>query len=78
MSKNTLSDSGTNLDLDLRSKKGSTVHGVAGVTEKDTYCSKSTMGDRALSLFFEPWKETTKPTYNFCTYDMNTKSNSRC
>jgi hypothetical protein len=28
------------------------------------------MGDRALSLFFEPWETTDKPTYNFCTYDL--------
>jgi hypothetical protein len=33
------------------STKRTGVHGVAGVTEKDTYCSSHSIGDRALSLF---------------------------
>lgn len=44
-------------------------HGVAGVTEKTTYCSTSNLGDRALSTFFRPWDETEVPTYKFCSYD---------
>jgi hypothetical protein len=51
-------------------EKRSDAHGVAGVTEKDSYCSGYTMGDRALSLFFKPWEKTTKPTYSTCTYDL--------
>jgi len=51
-------------------EKRSDAHGVAGVTEKDTYCSGQTMGDRALSLFFKDWESTKKPTYASCTYDL--------
>jgi len=51
-------------------EKRSNHHGVAGVTEKDTYCHHSNMGDRALSLFFNAWDTTDKPTYSSCTYDL--------
>lgn len=37
------------------SEKRSNIHAVAGITEKDTYITSSQLGDRALSLFFDPW-----------------------
>jgi hypothetical protein len=51
-------------------EKRSDNHGVAGVTEHDTYCHNSNMGDRALSLFFKAWDNTDKPTYSSCSYDL--------
>jgi hypothetical protein len=44
-------------------EKRSDAHGVAGITEKDTYCQGQNMGDRALSLFFDAWEKHDKPTY---------------
>jgi hypothetical protein len=40
--------------MDVEEKR-SNVHGVAGVTEGNTYCSSSNIGDRALALFFNAW-----------------------
>jgi len=59
-------------------QKRSGRHAVAGVTENDSYCHGSNMGDRALSLFFEPWDHTDKPTYSFCTYDLERSEASIC
>jgi len=59
-------------------EKRSNTHAVAGVTEKDTYCKKGSLGDRALSIFFEEWSKTKKPTYNSCTYDSEDNSPNRC
>jgi len=50
-------------------EKRALTHAVAGVTEHDTYCSKSTLGDRALGIFFKSWDETDVPTYKSCSYD---------
>jgi hypothetical protein len=59
-------------------QKRSGRHAVAGVTENDSYCHASNYGDRALSLFFEPWDQTDKPTYNFCTYDLERSESNVC
>jgi len=59
-------------------QKRSGRHAVAGVTENETYCHSSNLGDRALSLFFEPWDQTDKPTYNFCTYDLENSNSNVC
>lgn len=59
-------------------KKRSQRHAVAGVTENETYCHMNTLGDRALSLFFEPWEMTNKPTYKACSYDMARNSANVC
>lgn len=53
-------------------------HGVAGVTEGDSYCSKSTVGDRALSLFFKAWDQTDLPTYSTCSYDAASSDPNVC
>jgi len=37
------------------SEKRSKVHAVAGVTERETYSESTKLGDRALSMFFDPW-----------------------
>jgi hypothetical protein len=50
-------------------EKRTLTHAVAGVTEHDSYCSKSTLGDRALGIFFKSWDETEVPTYKTCSYD---------
>jgi len=50
-------------------EKRAATHAVAGVTEHDTYCSKSSLGDRALGIFFKSWDETDVPTYKTCSYD---------
>jgi len=63
--------------MDVEQKRTGS-HGVAGVTERDSYCASHNMGDRALSLFFKPWEATTKPTYEFCTYDMNRNEANVC
>jgi len=62
------------MDLD---KKRADRHAVAGVTEGDFYTGKK-MGDQSLSLFFEPWDSTDKPTYSFCTYDLLRDKSSVC
>lgn len=53
-------------------------HAVAGVTEGTSYCSKSNLGDRALSIFFEPWSSYENPTYKFCSYDNSRAATSEC
>jgi len=53
-------------------------HAVAGVSENDSYCGMSNLGDRALSLFFEPWDSYEKPTYKACTYDIGRNSANVC
>jgi len=64
------------MDIDV---KRSVTHGVAGVTENDSYCNNAHHGDRALSLFFKPWAAPyTKPTYEFCTYDIGRNSPNVC
>lgn len=50
-------------------EKRANTHGVAGVTEGSTYCTHNNLGDRALSVFFEPWNNYDVPTYSFCSYD---------
>jgi hypothetical protein len=57
---------------------GGNAHGVAGVTEGDTYCTKSNVGDRALSLFFTSWDEYETPTYSSCSYDTGREDPSVC
>jgi len=59
-------------------EKRANTHSVAGVTEGDTYCSKSNLGDRALGLFFNPWDETDLPTYSFCSYDNSRGETNAC
>jgi hypothetical protein len=59
-------------------EKRTDIHGVAGVTEKDSYCNSSNMGDRALSLFFKPWEVTEKATYSSCTYDLGRNEANVC
>ena len=48
-------------------EKRANIHGVAGVTEGTTYCSHTSLGDRALSLFFTAWDEYDVPTYTSCS-----------
>lgn len=59
-------------------EKRAMTHAVAGVTEHDTYCSKSTLGDRALGIFFKSWDETETPTYKTCSYDNQRAETSAC
>jgi hypothetical protein len=59
-------------------EKRSQTHAVAGVTEGASYCSKTTLGDRALGIFFEPWSHYTAPTYTFCSYDAARGVTSAC
>lgn len=59
-------------------EKRSLTHAVAGVTEHDTYCSKSTLGDRALGIFFKSWDETDVPTYKSCSYDNQRDTTNEC
>jgi len=63
--------------MEIDEKRGN-AHGVAGVTEGDTYCSKSNVGDRALSLFFTSWDMYDSPTYSSCSYDTGRESASEC
>lgn len=63
--------------LEVDEKRASS-HGVAGITEGDSYCAASETGDRALSLFFKAWGATEKPTYEFCSYDLSRGSASEC
>lgn len=59
-------------------EKRSDTHAVAGVTENTSYCSKSSIGDRALGIFFEPWSHYDNPTYTFCSYDAARGETSAC
>lgn len=59
-------------------EKRAMMHAVAGITEHDTYCSKSTLGDRALGIFFKSWDETDLPTYKSCSYDNQRSETSAC
>jgi len=59
-------------------EKRANSHGVAGVTEGDTYCTKSNLGDRALSLFFNTWDEYETPTYSSCSYDTGRSESNIC
>lgn len=59
-------------------EKRAKVHGVAGITEGDTYCSKANLGDRALALFFDEWDLYDDPTYLSCSYDTQRDSSNVC
>lgn len=59
-------------------EKRSYTHAVAGVTENESYCSSSNIGDRALGIFFEPWSHYENPTYTFCSYDAARGNTSAC
>jgi hypothetical protein len=59
-------------------EKRANLHAVAGVTEYDSYCSKSALGDRALGIFFKPWDSTDMPTYKSCSYDTARGEHDAC
>lgn len=59
-------------------EKRANSHGVAGITEGTTYCTKQNLGDRALSTFFKAWDETDSPTYEFCSYDNSRGISNAC
>lgn len=59
-------------------EKRALTHAVAGITEHDSYCSKSSLGDRALGIFFKSWDETDVPTYKTCSYDNQRSETSAC
>lgn len=59
-------------------EKRSLTHAVAGVTEYDSYCSHSALGDRALGIFFKAWDETDVPTYQTCSYDTARDESNAC
>ncbi len=63
--------------MEIDEKRANT-HAVAGVTEYDSYCSKSALGDRALGIFFKPWDSTDIPTYKSCSYDTARGEHDAC